>query len=234
MSSMMRTEIENIFLAKTGLFSVLENAIMNVTTFCILVVSLMIASPSMLEGLGLIELFIFLAFNVFESSSSESYEHESFYSKIVANKLSIQYINFVNRLLPKHVPSVHHQILDNSVLKARSETFSDVTILFADICGFTAFSSGKAGRQVVEMLSRLFTEFDKECNRLNLFKLYTIGDCYVVMGFMDKRNRKKPAEEASDVVQLGMSMVKIIKQVKNVIKFESLNMRIGVHTVDYM
>ena len=65
------------------------------------------------------------------------------------------------------------------MLNNRSETYSDVTILFADICGYTAYSAGKAGRQVVEMLSRLFTDFDKECNRLNLFKLYTIGDCYV-------------------------------------------------------
>lgn len=81
------------------------------------------------------------------------------------------------------------------------------------------------------MLSKLFTEFDKECNRLNLFKLYTIGDCYVVMGFLDKRNRKSPSEEANDVVQLGISMIKIIKNVRKLIKFDGLDMRIGIHTV---
>lgn len=106
-----------------------------------------------------------------------------------------------------------------------------MTILFADICGFTDYSSKKASRQVVEMLSKLFTEFDIECNRLNLFKLYTIGDCYVVMGFMDKRNRKSPAEEAHDVVQLGISMIRIIAKVRKMIKFDGLNMRIGIHTV---
>lgn len=81
------------------------------------------------------------------------------------------------------------------------------------------------------MLSKLFTEFDKECNRLNLFKLYTIGDCYVVMGFLDKHNRKPPAEEAHDVVQFAFSMIKIINKVRNVLKFSDLNMRIGIHTV---
>lgn len=50
------------------------------------------------------------------------------------------------------------------------------------------------------MLSQLFTAFDKECNKLNLYKLYTIGDCYVVMSFLDKNNRKKPSEEANDLV----------------------------------
>lgn len=116
-------------------------------------------------------------------------------------------------------------------MSSKSETYSDVTILFADIVGFTAYSAQNAARQVVEMLSKLFTEFDKECNRLNLFKLYTIGDCYVVMGFMDKRNRKAPAEEAHDVVQLGISMIHNIAKVRKMIKYEDLNMRIGIHTV---
>ena len=115
----------------------------------------------------------------------------------------------------------------------KSETYTDVTILFADIVGFTAYSGAKAARQVVEMLSKLFTEFDKECNRLNLFKLYTIGDCYVVMGFMDKRNRKSPAEEAHDVVQLGFSMIRNIAKVRKMVKYDDLSMRIGIHTVGY-
>ena len=56
-----------------------------------------------------------------------------------ANKMSIQYVKFVNRLLPKH-------ILQTSIIGNKSETYNDVTILFADIVGYTAFSSGKASR----------------------------------------------------------------------------------------
>ena len=81
------------------------------------------------------------------------------------------------------------------------------------------------------MLSKLFTEFDKEVNRLNLYKVYTIGDCYVVMGFLDKKNRKQYEEEANDVVQLSISMLKIINKVREQINFMELNMRIGIHTV---
>jgi class 3 adenylate cyclase len=94
-----------------------------------------------------------------------------------------------------------------------AESYKNVTILFADIVGFTAYSSGKEPRQVVEMLSKLFTEFDQECNRLNLYKVYTIGDCYVVMGFLDKNNRKTPQEEANDVVQFAISLLTIIDKV---------------------
>ena len=112
-----------------------------------------------------------------------------------------------------------------------AETYRNVTVLFADIVGFTKYSLNKEPRQVIEMLSKLFTDFDKECNRLNLFKVYTIGDCYVVMGFIDKKNRKQPQEEANDVVQLAISMIQIIRKVKKQINFPDLDMRIGIHTV---
>lgn len=110
------------------------------------------------------------------------------------------------------------------------DQYSNVTLLYADIVGFTAFSSGKSPRQVIEMLSRLFTDFDKECNRLNLYKLYTIGDCYVVMSITDKFNRKTVPEEANDVLQLAFSLLKTISKVRRQLNFDKLNMRIGIHT----
>ena len=81
------------------------------------------------------------------------------------------------------------------------------------------------------MLSNLFTDFDKECNRLSLFKIYTIGDCYVVMGFLDKYNRRDIREEANSVAQMGISMIRTINQVRDRLKID-LNMRIGIHTVN--
>jgi len=39
------------------------------------------------------------------------------------------------------------------------------------------------------MLRNLFTEFDKLCQRYNVYKMYTIGDCYVVMGFTNSAKR---------------------------------------------
>lgn len=81
------------------------------------------------------------------------------------------------------------------------------------------------------MLSRLFTEFDKACSRLGLYKLYTIGDCYVVMGFLDQNNRKTPSEEANDVTLLAISMIDTINKIKNQFNITEFNMRIGIHTV---
>lgn len=153
-------------------------------------------------------------------------EVSSFNSLLKVDKNSTNLSQFINRLLPVHV-----QDIVNKGIKT-GELYQNVTLLFADIVGFTAYSAGKKPRQVVQMLSSLFTNFDKECDRLNLFKLYTIGDCYVVMGFVDSKNRRSPREEAHAVAQLAISMISIISTVRKKIRFDALNMRIGIHTGD--
>ena len=103
-------------------------------------------------------------------------------------------------------------------------------MLFADIAGFTKYSSSVSPEQVVTMLKDLFTEFDRRCLQHRVYKVYTIGDCYVVLGILDAYKRD-PAEEAKNVVQMGFSMIEIIKTVRNRINFHELDMRIGIHTV---
>lgn len=111
-----------------------------------------------------------------------------------------------------------------------TDQFEDVTLLFADIAGFTKFSNSHSPEEVVSMLRTLFTEFDKSCLKYKVYKVYTIGDCYVVMGFTNSIKRN-PVEEAKNVVKMGLSMIEVIKEVKKVIDFKDMNMRIGIHTV---
>ncbi len=59
------------------------------------------------------------------------------------------------------------------------------------------------------MLRNLFEEFDKSCEANNIYKLYTIGDCYVAMGFIDSYNRN-PIEELKNMLNLAFSFVNII------------------------
>ena len=131
---------------------------------------------------------------------------------------------FVDRLLPKHV---RESVASNTTVMDMED---NVTLLFADIVGFTNYSSDKNPTQVVDMLSKLFTSFDIECNKLNLYKVYTIGDCYVVMSFLDKNNRVKPELECENVVKLGFKMIEIIARVRKEVNFDGLHMRIGIHT----
>lgn len=46
-----------------------------------------------------------------------------------------------------------------------------------------------------------------------MYKLYTIGDCYVVIGMIDINNRDI-VEEARNVVELGFAMIDIIAAVR--------------------
>ena len=111
-----------------------------------------------------------------------------------------------------------------------TDTFQNVTILFADIAGFTKYSSSVRPEDVVNMLSKLFTKFDKECVRHKVYKVYTIGDCYVVLGFINA-NQRNILEEAKNVVKMGQSMIEIIRVVRQEANFLGLDMRIGIHTV---
>lgn len=81
------------------------------------------------------------------------------------------------------------------------------------------------------MLRDLFTEFDKMCLSYNLYKVYTIGDCYVVSGLFNPNEVRDPVEEAINVLCMGFSMIDIIKRVRNKLNFHKLDMRIGIHTV---
>ncbi len=123
--------------------------------------------------------------------------------------------------------------LKNTNIENRLELtdhFEDVTILFADIAGFTKYSSAVTPENVVNMLRNLFTEFDKMCILYKIYKVYTIGDCYVIISFINS-NKRNPVEEAKNMIKMGFSMIEIIRNVRRQVDFKDLDMRIGIHTV---
>ena len=61
-----------------------------------------------------------------------------------------------------------------------AEQFDEASILFADVVGFTPLSARLAPAEVVDLLDRLFTEFDRLVDLAGLEKIKTIGDAYMV------------------------------------------------------
>lgn len=61
------------------------------------------------------------------------------------------------------------------------DRFDAVTVLFADLVGFTALSSKTSPEQLVTMLNELFSAFDQLAERHHLEKIKTIGDSYMVV-----------------------------------------------------
>ena len=63
-----------------------------------------------------------------------------------------------------------------------AESFGEVTVMFADIVGFTELSSRISATAVVSVLNDIFSAFDHLADRHGLEKIKTIGDAYMVVG----------------------------------------------------
>jgi class 3 adenylate cyclase len=64
----------------------------------------------------------------------------------------------------------------NNKGKPIADKFENVTVLFADLAGFTKWSSSREPEQVFELLETLYGAFDKIAVRRQVFKVETIGD----------------------------------------------------------
>lgn len=60
-----------------------------------------------------------------------------------------------------------------------AELYPNTTIFFADIAGFTKWSSTRTPCHVFELLENIYSLFDGIAKRRKVFKVETIGDCYV-------------------------------------------------------
>eukprot|EP01138_Halocafeteria_seosinensis_P013909 gb/GECG01014203.1/.p1 GENE.gb/GECG01014203.1/~~gb/GECG01014203.1/.p1 ORF type:complete len:1130 (+),score=78.99 gb/GECG01014203.1/:1-3390(+) len=108
------------------------------------------------------------------------------------------------------------------------EIFEDVIILWSDIVGFTALASSKQSRSVMELLDELYSSFDKNVGKLNLWKVDTIGDAYVVIGGLNTGRTEfgKTAEKVFDLSQAMISSVAAFNEKNS----SDLGVRIGIHS----
>ncbi|KAK2181022.1 hypothetical protein NP493_415g03014 [Ridgeia piscesae] len=138
----------------------------------------------------------------------------------------------IHSLMP---PKVAEEVMKGSAttklggtLKFRSFHMSQmdsVTILFADIVGFTKMSSNKTAEHLVSLLNDLFGRFDVICAECGCEKISTLGDCYYsVSGCPEPRQ-----DHARCSVEMGLSMCTAIQEFDRDHN-EAVNMRVGVHT----
>ncbi|EGR29546.1 hypothetical protein IMG5_153630 [Ichthyophthirius multifiliis] len=137
------------------------------------------------------------------------------------------YKRFLVNLLPSHLMD-QFLLQQNEQQIQLSDVLEKTTLLFADIAGFTKYCSGQDPEKVLHMLQNIFVKFDKQCINHDVYKVYTIGDCYVVMGTINAKKRQYEVE-AKNVINMAFSMIKII-QIAQKEGFPDIDMRIGIHT----
>ncbi|XP_011176246.1 adenylyl cyclase 78C isoform X2 [Solenopsis invicta] len=103
--------------------------------------------------------------------------------------------------------------------------YENVSILFADIKGFTALASQCSAQELVKVLNDLFARFDKLSAENHCLRIKLLGDCYYcISGLPIARS-----DHAHCCVEMGLHMIKAIRDVRFTTKTD-LNMRIGIHS----
>ncbi len=105
------------------------------------------------------------------------------------------------------------------------DRFEAVTVLFADIVGFTALSARTSPEALVAMLDELFTRFDALADRHGLEKIKTIGDAYMVVAGVPEQS----TDHAVRMARMGLDMLATLADYAAANQVE-LTIRIGVHS----
>ncbi len=101
----------------------------------------------------------------------------------------------------------------------------EVTVLFADIVGFTPLSARKTPQALVQMLDRIFTAFDALADMHGLEKIKTIGDAYMAAAGLPEQR----ADHAEVAARMAQGMLEAVAQIA-VQTGEALSLRIGLHS----
>ncbi len=113
--------------------------------------------------------------------------------------------------------------------KAQARNYDQVTILFADVTGFTQMAEQMAPEELVNMLDEYFRGFDQIISEEGIEKIKTIGDAYMcVCGLPIKRN-----DHALRMVKAAQRMLQFLETKEQELKAEnkkSFRFRIGIHS----
>jgi adenylate cyclase len=128
------------------------------------------------------------------------------------------------KLLLNILPAAIAERLKNNE-RTIAEAFPAVTVLFADLCGFTQFSQHVSAHELVALLDEIFSLFDNLAIAHGVEKIKTIGDAYMAVAGLPVP-RGDHAEAVADMA-LGMQ-----SSFRNLMDERGLDMqaRVGIHS----
>jgi adenylate cyclase len=107
-----------------------------------------------------------------------------------------------------------------------ADGFAEVSILFADLVGFTPAAARMTPERLVDKLNRIFTGFDKLALQLGVEKIKTIGDAYMaVAGLPEER-----PDHAEAVARFAVGMLDVLAGENAADGAAPFQLRVGIHT----
>lgn len=156
--------------------------------------------------------------NIMEENEGSRRAIEEAFEKIALEQ------NRAERLLLNILPEpVARELKEQKKVIAQSSR--EVTILFADIVGFTGLAESRPPHQIIEILNRVFSVFDRLTDIHKLEKIKTIGDAYMVVGGLPTYMQEHAAATANFALD-------IVRETRR-FRFKDgrrLELRVGIHT----
>jgi class 3 adenylate cyclase len=134
------------------------------------------------------------------------------FSKNEKEKLEVLIAN----MFPKNI--VNELMTKGKVAKVK---YDFVTVMFADIQGFTKIAEKMDTEVLIDELDKLFSTFDSVVEKYGVEKIKTIGDGYMCAGGIPKKDKANPVL----TVLAGLEMMTCMREFK-----EMWNIKIGIHT----
>jgi Adenylate and Guanylate cyclase catalytic domain len=113
-----------------------------------------------------------------------------------------------------------------------ADLFPNCTVMFADIAGFTAWSSTRGPELVFVLLQSLYQRYDQIAKRRKVFKVETIGDCYLAVTGLPEPQLHHALIMARFAWDCRNAMIEVTRQLEVILgpDCSDLKMRFGLHS----
>ena len=111
--------------------------------------------------------------------------------------------------------------------KVKSKKFDSVSVLFADIVGFTKISEALTPEDLVKKVDNYFSKFDQLMEKYSLEKIKTMGDCYMCAGGLPFASRN----HATNIILAAFEMINYMEEMRREDEeLRNFHLRIGVNS----
>ncbi|MGH8751945.1 MAG: adenylate/guanylate cyclase domain-containing protein [Burkholderiales bacterium] len=180
--------------------------------------------------LRVIPVFFVLNFTVLSSmvylviryyvKKKESYQSELSEKNLLLEAERRKSDDLLLNILPKHVAD--RLKLDEKII---ADGLGDVTVMFADLVEFTQLAERMPPKHMVDLLNKVFSNFDWLTEKHGLEKIKTIGDAYMVAGGV--RDTKHDYVEA--VANMALELRELVHR-HPALSRHNLDVHVGIAT----